>query len=79
MDKWIAGPIIGVVDPDTEDWSYKTCRCNSCGIVEVCTPITDFYVVNGKGGKLYCERCYQGVFAGNLKDSLKGEQADDKR
>ena len=40
-----------------DDYGGKLCKCSRCGIVEICTPMRDFYATD-PGGLLVCETCF---------------------
>lgn len=45
-----------VVTHDGQPRDYITCKCEKCGIEDVCTPRTDFRP-RVPGGPLYCRGC----------------------
>lgn len=42
------------------EYGGKLCKCNECGIEEICTPFSDFYTTceTGPSGPLLCEGCF---------------------
>jgi hypothetical protein len=43
------------------DRIWQLCRCEDCGLVEQCTPSSDFYARPGRTG-LCCESCWRCSF-----------------
>lgn len=64
-----------VLHDDGTDRRWRMCLCSTCGAVEMCTPVSDFYA-RVAGGPLQCTPCFDEQ---NWDDALDEQEAQAAR